>query len=182
MKRVILTPPSLALAALDELKDWLAITTTRDDTGLSALLRSAVEMCETFTGRMPLQAQCEEVLPSTSHWQCLATHPVLAVTGCEAIEQDGTRIMLAPQDYAVELEADGSARIRILRPALASRFAVIFTAGMGADWPGLPEGLRHGILRLAAHNYRQRDLDKVSPVPPAAIAALWHPWRLLRLM
>lgn len=182
MKRLILSPPNLALAALDELKDWLAITTTRDDAGLSSLLRSAMEMCETFTGRMPLQAQCEEVLPSTSHWQCLSTHPVQAVTGCEAIELDGTRITLTPQDYSFDLEADGSARIRILRPALASRFAITFTAGVSADWPSLPEGLRHGILRLAAHNYRQRDLEKMSPVPPAAIAALWHPWRLLRLM
>jgi hypothetical protein len=45
----------------------------------------------------------------------------------------------------------------------------------------LPEGIRQGALRLAAHQYRERDVDAPQPVPPAAVAALWRPWRRMRL-
>ena len=80
MKRAIVVPAILASAALDELKDWLAITTPRDDAALTKLLRAALELCEAFTGQMPLAAQCEEVLPANTSWQTLATRPVQAIT------------------------------------------------------------------------------------------------------
>ena len=185
MKRVIITPPVLAPAALAELKDWLAITTPREDAALTQLLRAALEMCEAFTGRMPLAAECEEVLPAcpstSSGWQTLATRPIGAVTGVEGIPAEGARFALAAADYAIELTADGGALVRILRQGSAGRVAVRFTAGTAAAWPDLPEGIRHGVLRLAAHHYRQRESDPVQTVPPAAVAALWRPWRLMRL-
>ena len=182
MKRAIVAPAILAGAALDELKDWLAITTTSDDAGLTALLRSALEMCEAFTGQMPLEALCEEVLAPTSGWQQLSTRPVMAVTGIESMALDGTRTPLAAQDYAFDLDADGSARVRILRPGAIKRFAVHFTAGMALEWAHLPDGIRQGVLRLATHHYRQRDVAEMRPTPPAAVAALWQPWRRMRLI
>ena len=181
MKRAIITPAVLAGAALGELKDWLAITTPRDDAALTQLLRAALEMCEAFTGQMPLAATCEEVLPAAACWQALATRPVLAITGIEGIPAEGARFALAPADYAIELVADGSALVRVPRQGAAGRVAVRFTAGMAAGWADLPDGIRHGALRLAAHHYRQRDGSAAAPVPPAAVAALWRPWRLMRL-
>ena len=181
MKRVIITPPVLAPAALAELKDWLAITTPREDAALTQLLRAALETCEAFTGTMPLAAQCEEVLPATGCWQALATRPVGAVTGVEGIPAEGARFPLAAADYAFELTADGGALVRVVRQGSAGRVAVRFTAGMAAGGPDLPEGIRHGVLRLAAHHYRQRDTGAMQAMPPAAVAALWRPWRLMRL-
>lgn len=181
MKRAILVPPVLVPGALDELKNWLAIASPQDDISLIALLSAALDMCEAFTREMPLHAQCEELLPSTRDWQWLATTPVQAVTAVEQVASDGTRAALAIGDYALELEADGRARIRLLSPAVTGRLAVQFSAGIAPDWASLPLGLRHGIVRLAAHNYRQRDSNDVRPAPPAAVAALWSPWRRLRL-
>jgi hypothetical protein len=43
----------------------------------------------------------------------------------------------------------------------------------------VPEPLRQGIVRLAAHLYAAR--GEVEAVPPAAVAALWRPWRRVRL-
>lgn len=54
MKRAIVAAATLAPAALAELKDWLGITTTGEDTSLAAQLRAALETCEAFTGTMPL--------------------------------------------------------------------------------------------------------------------------------
>ena len=63
----------------------------------------------------------------------------------------------------------------------AGRVAICYTAGLAASWTGLPEALRHGVLRLAASQYRVRDNDGLAgTVPPAAVAALWRPWRQIR--
>ena len=181
MKRAIVVPAIVAGAALDELKDWLAITTPRDDAVLTSLLHGALDMCEAFTGQMPLEALCEEVLPASAFWQKLQTRPVQAIAGLEGLQADGSRFPIAARDHAVELDADGAGRVRLLRQVGASRIAVRFTAGMTANWSALPESLRQGILRLAAHHYTQRVGGGKDTAPPAAVAALWRPWRRLRL-
>lgn len=181
MKRAIVTPPPLAATALTELKQWLAITTGYDDAVLAAQLRAGLDMCEAFTGQMPLACTCEEILPASGAWQTLQTRPVQAVTMVEGIPAEGARFALPASDYALDLDADGGAQIRLLRQGSAGRVAVRFTAGLAADWAGLPEALRQGVLRLAAHLYRQRDSSDAQPLPPAAVVALWRPWRRLRL-
>lgn len=181
MKRAIVAPPVLAAEALAELKDWLAITTPGDDAGLSALLRAALETCEAFTGTMPIAAGCEEVHIATYEWSRLATAPVTAITDVEQLDIDGTRTALPVEAYMIDITADGCGRMRLLQSTGANRVVVRFDAGLSPDWAGLPEGLRHGILRLAAHNYRQRDDAEAKVWPPAAVAALWQPWRRMRL-
>ncbi len=47
-------------------------------------------------------------------------------------------------------------------------------------WAELSPGLTEGIIRFAAHLYRDRDAASTRE-PPAAVAALWRPWRELRL-
>ena len=179
--RAIITPPVLAQGALDELKAWLAISTPREDAALLALLQSALDMCEAFTRQMPLECDCEEVIAPTRDWQALTTMPVSAVTGAESIAANGSRMPLAGGDYAIDLDAGGRARFRLLSPSVTGMVAIRFTAGIAADWDDLPAALRHGIVRLAAYIYRQRENDAAKPVPPAAVAALWSPWRRLRL-
>lgn len=181
MKRAIIVPADLADAALGDLKAWLAISTAREDAALAGLLRAALDMCEGFTGRMPLAAQCEEILPGSARWQSLRTRPVQAITQVEALSVIGGREMLAIADYAIELDADGTARLRLTGQRAAARIAVRFTAGLAPDWASLPDGLRHGVLRLAAHHYREREGPGAAPLPPAAVAALWRPWRRMRL-
>jgi uncharacterized phiE125 gp8 family phage protein len=182
MKRQIVTPTALSPAALAELKQWLGITTPRDDAALTALLRTATEMCEAFTGMMPIEAECEEVLPACTSWQALSARPVQAITLVEGLTADGTRFPLAPGAYDAELDDDGTGRVLAAAPGLARRFAVRFTAGLAPDWESLPDGLRHGILRFAAHQHRERESSDASPAPPAAVAALWRPWRRMRLL
>jgi uncharacterized phiE125 gp8 family phage protein len=181
MQRTIVTPAALAPAALAELKLWLGITTAADDAPLAALLAAALETCEGFTGAMPLQAVCEELLPLAGGWQRLATRPVQAITAVHAVAATGERTALPSDGYATELDADGSGRVRVTAPGPAERIAVRFVAGLAANWEALPDGLRHGAMRLAAHQHREREGSGAAPLPPAAIAALWRPWRRLRL-
>ena len=180
MQRTTPTPPELPAAALDELKQWLAIRSSADDAALTGLLRTALEMCEAFTGTMPLACTCEELLPASGEWQTLATRPVQAITGVEAIPAEGARYVLALDAYAIDLAADGAGLVRVTRQGTAGRIAVRFTAGLAPAWEVLPEGLRHGVVRLAAHHWRLRD-SGADAGPPAAVAALWRPWRRVRL-
>lgn len=182
MKRAIVTPAALAPAALAELKDWLGITTALDDTQLTALLRASLELCEHFTGLMPLQQTCEEVLNVSTDWQWLGACPVQSITGVDGIPAEGARFALPPASYGIDLAADGGGAVRIASPGSAGRVAVRFAAGVAPDWASLPDGLRHGVLRLAAFQYRHREDDSDTPMmPPAAVAALWRPWRRMRL-
>ncbi|MFM5929294.1 MAG: hypothetical protein ACKOPQ_00115 [Novosphingobium sp.] len=181
MKRVIIASPVLAPEALAELKEWLGITTAGEDATLSGLLAGALESCEAFTGIVPIECDCEEVFPVTSDWMPIAARPVHAITGVEAIPVSGPRSELPASAYGIEFAGDGAGLVRITDPGPASRIAVRFAAGLANGWSTLPEGLRQGIIRLAAHHYRQRESDNADAHPPAAVAALWRPWRQLRL-
>ena len=181
MTRVIIVPPMPAPEALGELKQWLALTGTREDAMLERLIGAALELCEGFTGQLLLQATCEEVLGAASGWQPLATRPVQAIIAVQGVPAEGARTTLAASAYAIELDSDGGARVRVSNPGAAGRIAVRFVAGLAPGWNGLPESLRHGVIRLAAHQHRARESGSADPVPPAAVTALWRPWRRMRL-
>lgn len=180
MNRVILTPAAPPPAALAELKQWLGITVAADDAPLGTLLRAALDACESFTGVMPLEQACEEVLADRGTWQTLATRPVQAIAAVEGIGPTGARTVLPADAYEVELEPDGAGRVRLLSPQ-SGRVAVRFTAGLATAWDAVPEALRHGLVRLAAHQHREREGSGAAPLPPASVVALWRPWRRMRL-
>ncbi|MFA9200900.1 MAG: hypothetical protein ACEQR8_06875 [Cypionkella sp.] len=180
MQRTIVAPAELPAAALAELKQWLAIRTTADDAALAGVLRAALDTCEAFTGALPLAATCEEVLPASGAWQALATRPVSAIVGLAAIPAERPRFALPPDGYAIDIDAAGRGWVRVLRQGAAGRVAVRFSAGLAPGWELLPEAIRHGLVRLAAHHWRARE-DGAEPAPPAAVAALWRPWREVRL-
>ena len=181
MRRAIVVPPDLAGDALDELKHWLAITTPHDDAALIAYLQAAHEACEGFTGIVPLSSIGEEVLAARMDWQWLGASPVSAILAVAAIDTDGTRHPLPADGYLIDIAANGRGRVRLLQRVPESRLAVQFDAGMAPDWSLLPAGLRHGIVRLAAHHYRERGGEGESAVPPSSVSASWQPWRRMRL-
>jgi len=210
MMRVILTPPVLSADALGELQDWLGITTGGDAGELSELLMVAIGVCTDFTGLVPIACTCQETLPlpppaprplplpldwrdlglppgfawppgAGDGFQPLATRPVTAVTAVKLLDSLGNPTPITPPAYTALITADGTARISVPQPGVAIRCQVQFTAGYAPSWDALPDPLRHGIVRLAAHQYRNRDAASAAPLPPAAVAALWLPWRRLKL-
>lgn len=181
MQRAIVQPAALAGEALAELKQWLGISSAVEDAQLTGLLRSSLEMCEGFTGQVPLETGFEEFVPLARGWSCLATRPVRAITGLQLVSPDGLRSAIAPSDYELDIAADGTGRFRLHAPTATGLAAVAFVAGIAASWDAMPDALRHGVLRLAAHGYRDRGDGTGGPTPPASIAALWRPWRRLRI-
>ena len=178
MTRTILASGDLA-PALAELKHWLGITRDADDGQLTSLIGAGVEACEAFTGITPLASTIEETRDASHEWARLATRPIAQVVGIETLDTDGTRTALGEDEFDLHLAGDGSAQLRLRRGPFASRVVVTLEAGLAPDWASLPDGLRHGILRFAA--YLHREGEQAAGEPPAAIAALWRPWRTVRL-
>lgn len=182
MERIIVQPPVTGAAALAELKHWLGISRPAEDAALVALLEASLAICEAFTGKAPLAQTVEEVIAPVSGWQELTSRPVRDVTGAALIAADGTRETLAIPGDTFELRITDSAYVQLLRPLEGRGVALRLVVGIADDWEQVPAALRHGIIRLAAHHYRDRDRDtKASVAPPACVTALWRPWRSVRL-
>lgn len=178
MKRAIVQPADVSGTALSELKQWLGISREAEDALLTGLLSASLDLCEAFTRQMPLEAVCEELHSPSASWFSLKTAPVRAITAINAVAADGTRTPIDPVGFEVDILADGTGRARIMRPAHSGIVAVTFVAGLAAGWDALPETLKHGIIRLAAHHYLSRDAaDRDGP--PASVTALWRPWKRL---
>lgn len=180
MTRAIIAPPLLDPAALDELKTWLGITTSRDDAALGQLLRAGLDLFEAFTGTIALTTTCEDRFAPGAGWYILSARPVPAITEVAAISAAGSRVLLPTGDYVIDLDADGAGRVRLLRAPVDPSVVVRFTAGLAAEWDLLPAAIRHGLIRLAAHEYRQREGGPAGALP-VAVAALWRPFRRVRL-
>ncbi|MEL7690286.1 head-tail connector protein [Citromicrobium bathyomarinum] len=178
MTRMVLATGDLS-PALAELKHWLGITRSADDVQLTALIGAGVEACEAFTGLTPLAATVEERFDASHEWARLVTRPIAQVAGVEMLDADGARALLGDDEYDLHLSGDGSAQLRLRRGPFVSRVVATLEAGLATDWAHLPDGLRHGILRFAAYLHREGEASLAEP--PAAIAALWRPWRVVRL-
>jgi uncharacterized phiE125 gp8 family phage protein len=179
MGRISAEAPPLPIA-LAELKAFLRVSAGDEDALLAGLARGAADMCEAFTGRALIDRAVAEVLAASARWTRLGAAPVRSIEGVAALAQDGEASPLEAAAYAIDVDAAGDGWVRVLDAAGAKRVLVSYRAGMAAAPNGVPEALRHGIVRLAAHLYTHRD-QAGQAGPPAAVTALWRPWRRLRL-
>ncbi len=180
MQRTVITPADLSGDALDELKGWLGISRLQEDAQLIGLLGTSASLCEAFTGQAPLQQTFEERIPAASGQHRLQTRPVQSLLSVEAMADDGSRAPLAETAYSFELDPSREACVALHETSGANTVVVSLRAGIAPDWASLPAPLRHGMIRLAAFHFRDREVEE-DAIPPASVAALWRPWRLVRL-
>ncbi|WP_379923172.1 hypothetical protein [Erythrobacter sp. R86502] len=180
MLRTIVQAPTPGEPALVELKHWLGINRPNEDETLGQILQASVTICEAFTGKAPLRQTVEEIIPLSGSWHELISRPVHQLTGAALLSPDGSREVIEVPADALEWRLGSSGCIRLRRPLIGDNLAVHLVVGIAADWTGLPAPLRHGIIRLAAYNFRDRE-GQSHGLPPASVTALWRPWRDVRL-
>jgi len=187
MRRTVVQPANLAGDALAELKAWLGISRPTDDAMLVNLLEASHALCEAFTGQMPLAQMVEQEVPFLAGSCRLSARPVRSLVSVETIASDATRSPLDTGEYEFIPVSDGFASLEFSSRADGRPLAIRFHAGMAPDWASLPAPLRQGVIRLAAHHFRERDRpaqsksEQGSIAAPASVTALWRPWRRPRL-
>jgi uncharacterized phiE125 gp8 family phage protein len=171
--------PALPVA-LAELKAFLRISVSDEDALLAGFLRAAADLCEAFTGRALVDRAVEELAAASTVRTRLGSGPVRAIESVATLDEAGAAMALAADAFTAEIDANGEGWVKLRAAVDARRLRVAYRAGMAADWNGVPEMLRHGIVRLAAQYYLRRGETGEAEVP-AAVTALWRPWRRLRL-
>lgn len=164
-----------APVTIDEVRAWMRMGAGQDDAVIAALIRAASNLCEAFVGQMLILREVSEEMPVTSGWMRLAKRPVTAIVSVTGLSADGPDFPMNMAMVAQDIARDGTAQIRIEQPGSAGRVRVVYRAGMAEGPNGVPESLRQGIVRLAAHLHAAR--DGADGEPPAIISALWQPWR-----
>lgn len=167
--------PGVAAVSLAECKAFLRIDQDGDDAILAGFIRTAMALCEAFTGQWLVVRDGETRLTADGNWQRLPALPVIAIA--EVRDAAG---VLADAGWEGDIDAAGTGWVRTGGACSGRTVVVRFRAGLAADWNGLPEPLRQGLIRLVAHLFTHRDAVDAGP-PPTAVAALWRPWRRMRL-
>ena len=170
-------PLVLPPEAAGEAKAWLRAVHGEDDGAIAALVQAAAEHCERFTARVLLARGVRQTIRPRPGWLRLGRNPVRSIGAAETIGPDGAASPLAADAYAIDIDANGDGWIR-LEAGAAGRIAVTYQAGLAAAWSDLPQALRHGVTRLAAHFYTMR-AGTSGDAPPASVTALWRPYRRL---
>ena len=179
--KIISAPAGLSGEPLAELKQWLAITTSNDDALLVDLLGAAHAMCERFTGIVPYKCEVRERFAGAGTEYRLSARPVLYFLAASGIEHGLGKRQLDTAEAAFERTDTDGGTLVLAAPLPEPQVEAHYYAGLSDDWSRLEEGLRHGILRCAAHFYRERDTGPDERLP-AAIAALWRPYRRMHLL
>ncbi|MEA3064047.1 MAG: hypothetical protein QOJ27_482, partial [Sphingomonadales bacterium] len=175
----LVLPPEAAGAA----KGFLRVERPDEDGLIGGLVEAAADLCEGFIGQPLLARGFVETMPASRAWQRLGRTPVRAITLVEGLPADGPAQALPSPGYAIDIDANGDGWVRLTGLADTPRIRVHYAAGVASGWDDLPTALRHGILRLAAHFYTSRTAEggRGRDEPPAAVSALWRPYRRMRL-
>ena len=184
MQRTIVASADLTGDALADLKSWLGIARPDEDSLLVELLHASVALCEAFTGQAPLVQTVEERLATVQGRRPLRSRPIQEFVTLELIAQDGTRSPVPASGFSFVLDDSQGAWLELNRTLEGQAVVVRIAAGIAADWASLPDALKQGVIRMAAYHHRDRDRDSAATrgaPPPASVAALWRPWRIMRL-
>lgn len=172
-------PAVIPPVSLSEAQAFVRVETGEEEAVLAGLVRTATALCESFLGRVMIARDFTEDVAASSSWQRLSVAPVRSIASVEAVDELGAASLLPASAYAIDIDASGEGWVRVNDAGAARRIRVFGSAGMAVEHNGVPEPLRQGVLRLAAHLFAARDGE--SGAPPAAVTALWRPYRRMRL-
>lgn len=150
-------PPATVAGAAGAVRALLRLEEGNEAALVAQVAGVALGLAEAFCGQMLIERAVEEAVAGSVVWQPLSVMPVRAI--------------LSGGEGAVDRDGCGWVRT-------GDALTVRYRAGLAVDWAGLPPEIAHGVAIMGAHLFDNRD---AAAVPPAAVAALWRPWRRMRL-
>ncbi|WP_419739887.1 head-tail connector protein [Ruegeria sp.] len=192
---MLIEETAIADAALpvDQFKAHLRLGTgfaegdTQDEV-LTGFLRAAIAAIEARTGKVLIE---REFSWSLNGWrelesETLPVAPVVSVGAVTLTDALGAETVADSATYRLERDAQRP-RVRAAGSCLpriqtGGSVKIAFTAGMAADWGGLPADLGQAVLLLAAHYYEYRDeMALGAGCMPFGVTSLIQRYRTVRL-
>jgi len=155
---------------------------------LKGFLRAAVAAIEARTGKILLARDFSWVVHAWSDPEGarLPVAPVSAVTGVVLVDAAAAEVAVDPSRYWLEQDSQRPVLrpVGVLLPTIptAGHARIALSAGMAADWGGLPADLGQAVLLLAAHYYAYREETAlVAGCMPFGVSSLIERYRVVRL-
>ena len=164
---------------MSEAQAYVRIETGEEEAVLAGLIRTASALCESFINQVVIARDFSLELPASGQWERLPVTPVRSISSVESLDLGGTATPQPSGNYEIDVDSSGDGWVRVSNPGEARRVRVNGTVGLSVDENGVPEPIRQGVLRLVAHLFTSR--DGAGGDPPAAVTALWRPYRRMRL-
>ena len=168
------------IVSLSEAQAYVRIETGEEEAVLAGLIRTASAVCEGFLNQVVIARSFEQDLPASGVWSQVGASPVRSITSVALVDASGVSTALPASGFAIDIDASGTGWVRLNSGVNVSRMRVAGSAGIASEQNGVPEPIRQGVLRLVAHLFAARDGG--DGAPPAAVTALWRPYRRNRLV
>lgn len=167
-------PADVVAAARDAVKAHVRAAGDGEDALIGQYAASALALCEAYTGQALILRERVQTVRADGGWHRLDLVPVSAIETVERLDAAGEAGPLATGDHAIDIDGNGEGWVRA--SGVAARLRVTYLAGLAVGWDALPAGIAQGVVLLTAHL-----ASGATGEPPAAVVALWRPWRRLRL-
>lgn len=197
------------IVTMSEAQAYVRIETGEEEAVLAGLIRAASGLCGAFINQVVIARPFSVIVPPTGQWERLPIAPVQSISDVSSLDHSGAATPLPNGSFQMDIDSVGDGWIRVIQrqyllgvlpmpdaawltevdpadgslvaaqSAGALRVQVSGMAGLASDENDVPEAIRQGVLRLVAHLFTARDGDDAEP--PAAVTALWRPYRRMRL-
>ena len=170
----ITAQPANEIFTLQEVKDYLKVDDTTEDTLITTLLQSARQAAERYLNQALITQTITEKLDrlqlSTIY---LSVSPVISVSSFQYADGENTTQTFAASNYVVDT-FEKPARLSLAYgktwPTLYGNIndvTITYTAGYGSTAASVPMQIRQAILMMIADSYDNRE-DYVKKLPTAS--------------
>lgn len=206
LRLVQTSAPAIEPLSASDAKIFLRVDHSTDDSLIAALVASARQCCENYTGRALIQQGWSLYLDAWPGSRCnlwwdglregvvhsgpqpfvsVPRAPLISVTEIVVYDDEDQGQIWANANYFVDT-ASTPGRIVLRSGAVppaptrsANGIEIKFTAGYGLAASSVPQSLIEGIRRMVAYMYEHRGDTVETALRASGAENLWQPWRLM---
>jgi uncharacterized phiE125 gp8 family phage protein len=173
-------PTGTDIVSLDDMKEFLRVEHTDEDTTITAIIDAAVQAAQDYTGRHFVSSVFS--LSIDSFYNVEVPTGITTISGISYFDSAGDSQTLSVDKYYADFRREPG-RISFIDPPSThtDRFNAVVIAGTLGDTAYPP--IKHAIKMLAAHYYENRRavIITTSSKIPLGIEAILNPYRIISL-